>query len=107
MRLPAQQKIDGGPSVLYDAVAIIASDDGAQRLAGMGAAQDFLRDAFAHLKTIAYTGNLADLFKKAGLSETDLDDACIALSKRADAIRFIDAAAKGKFWDREPKVRPM
>jgi catalase len=105
--LPADQRVEGGPSPLFDAVAIVASDDGAARLAGMGAAQDFVRDAFAHLKTIAYTGNLSELFAKAGLAEADLDDACIALAKRADAGRFIDTASKGKFWDREPKVRPL
>jgi catalase len=104
--LPADQRVEGGPSPLFDAVAIVASDDGAARLAGMGAAQDFLRDAFAHLKTIAYTGNLGPLFAKAGLSDGDLDDACVALAKRADAGAFIEAAAKGKFWEREPKVRP-
>ena len=32
--LEAQQKIDGGPSVLYDAVAVLASDDGVKDLIG-------------------------------------------------------------------------
>jgi catalase len=105
--LPADQRVEGGPSSLFDAVAIVASDDGAARLAGMGAAQDFLRDAFAHLKAIAYTGNLDGLFANAGLNEDDLDDACIALAKRTDAGRFVETAAKGKFWEREPKVRPL
>ncbi len=105
--LPADQRVEGGPSPLFDAVAIVASDEGAARLAGMGAAQDFLRDAFAHLKTIAYTGNLGDLFAKAGLKEGDLDKACIVLAKRADAGVFVETAAKGKFWEREPKVRPL
>ncbi len=84
-----------------------ASDEGASRLARMGAAQDFVRDAFAHLKTIAFTDNLSELFAKAGLKKADLDEACIALAKRADAERFIDTAAKGKLWSREPKVRPL
>jgi catalase len=105
--LPADQRVEGGPSPLFDAVAIVASDEGAARLAGMGAAQDFLRDAFAHLKTIAYTGNLGDLFAKAGLKDGDLDEACIVLAKRADAGAFVETAAKGKFWEREPKVRPL
>jgi len=105
--LPADQRVEGGPSPLFDAVAIIASDEGAARLAGMGAAQDFLRDAFAHLKTIAYTGNLGDLFAKAGLKDGDLDEACIVLAKRADTGAFVETAAKGKFWKREPKVRPL
>ncbi|MBV9990551.1 MAG: catalase [Alphaproteobacteria bacterium] len=105
--LPADQRVEGGPSSLFDAVAIIASDGGAARLASMAAAQDFVRDAFAHLKTIGFTGNLAELFTKAGLAQEDLDEACIPLSKRADAGQFVDTAANGKFWAREPKVRPL
>jgi catalase len=104
--LPADQRVVGGPSPLFDHVAIIASDAGAARLAGMGAAQDFLRDAYAHLKTIGFTANLSPLFAKSGLKDEDLDDACIALGKRADATAFVESAANGKFWDREPKVRP-
>jgi catalase len=105
--LPADQCIDGGPSSLFDAVAIVASAEGAARVAGMGAAQDFVRDAFAHLKTVGFTENLDALFAKAGLAAEDLDEACIALTKRADAKRFVDMAAKGKMWAREPNVRPV
>jgi catalase len=105
--LLADQRVEGGPSSLFDAVAIVASEEGATRLAGMGAAQDFVRDAFSHLKAIGFTDNLEALFTKAGLAQEDLDDACIALSKRGDAARFVDAAANGKFWAREPKVRPL
>jgi catalase len=105
--LAAHQRVDGGPSQIFDAVAIVASDEGAARLAGMGAAQDFLRDAFAHLKAVGYTDNLSELFAKAGLKEADLDKSCIALVKRGDAEKFIGAAAKGKLWAREPKVRPL
>ena len=94
------------PPSLFDHVAIIASDDGAQRLAGMGAAQDFVRDAFAHLKTIGFTHNLTTLFAKAGLAEDALDEACIQLAQSADAGKFVTRASQGKFWGREPYVRP-
>lgn len=104
--LPAHQRVEGGPSSLFDNVAIIASDDGAARLAGMGAAQDFVRDAFAHLKVIGFTANTSELFVKAGLAEDLLDDACLQLGKAADAKSFIDKASPGKFWPREPSVRP-
>jgi catalase len=105
--LPADFRVDGGPSSLFDAVAIIASDAGAERLAGMSAAQDFVRDAYSHLKAIASTQNTKTLFAKAGLQDADMDDGCIALEKRADTGTFIDTAAAGKFWDREPAVRPL
>ena len=51
---PAHQTIDGGPSVLYDAVAILASAEGAALLAADAAAKDFVTDAHAHCKFIAY-----------------------------------------------------
>ncbi len=104
--LKADQRIEGGPSSLFDAVAIIASDDAASRLAEMAAAQDFVRDAFGHLKCIGYTSNLDALFAKAGLKEDDLDEACVPLAKRADLDTFIATASEGKYWEREPKVRP-
>jgi len=105
--LPADFRVDGGPSSLFDAVAIIASDAGAARLAGMGAAQDFVRDAYAHLKAIASTDNTKALFAKAGLKDADMDDACITLAKRGSAGTFIELASAGKFWARESKVRPL
>ena len=46
--IEAAQKTDGGPSVLYDAVALLPSEDGAKLLAQEPAARDFVADAFAH-----------------------------------------------------------
>ena len=46
--IEAKQKVDGGPSVLYDAVAILASAEGAKLLAKDATAKDFVNDAFAH-----------------------------------------------------------
>jgi catalase len=73
----------------------------------MGAAQDFVRDAYAHLKVIGLTQNTRPLFTKAGLDEDAFDDACVGLAKTSDAAAFIDKAAQGKFWPREPSLRPM
>jgi catalase len=105
--LPADQRIEGGPSSLFDHVAIIASDDGAKRLAGMGAAQDFVRDAYSHLKVIGFTAYTKQLFAKAGLSEDSFDEACLQLTNHSDAAAFIRKASEGKFWPREPSVRPL
>jgi catalase len=54
-RIDAQQKLEGGPSVLYDAVALLLSAAGAGMLVDQPAARDFIADAFAHAKFIAYT----------------------------------------------------
>ncbi|MGZ5434343.1 MAG: catalase, partial [Thermoanaerobaculia bacterium] len=66
--VPAQQKIDGGPSVLYDAVAIIASAEGAALLAKDAPSKDFVSDAFAHCKFIGYSPEVEPLFVKAGIA---------------------------------------
>ena len=44
-RVAAKQKIDGGPSVLYDAVAVLVSDAAVDALAHNAAAKDFVSDA--------------------------------------------------------------
>src|SRR5665647_2144177 len=51
--LAADGQLAGTPSVLFDAVAVILSDEGAQTLSRESAAIDFVRDAFGHLKAIA------------------------------------------------------
>ncbi len=102
-KVTAQQKIDGGPSVLYDAVVVLASADGSALLAGDAAAKDFVTDAFAHCKFIGYSAEVMALFEKAGLAD-DLDEACIALKAPKDAAAFLKACAPLRFWDREAKV---
>src|SRR6266566_3820793 len=68
-RIEADQQIDGGPSVLYDAVVLLASAAGASRLAREPAARDFVTDAYAHYKFIGYTGDAAPLLDATGISE--------------------------------------
>ena len=72
----ANQKIGGGPSVLYDAVAILPAANQAEMLAKNPAAREFAADAFTHLKFIAYTDGAKPLLEKAGIAK-DLDKGCI------------------------------
>ena len=83
--IAGDQKIGGGPSVLYDAVAVLPSEDGVKRLLTNPAARDFVADAFAHLKFIAYVEAAMPLFEKAGIA-ADLDEGCIT-SHRTQALR--------------------
>jgi catalase len=96
----AKQKIDGGPSVLYDAIALLLSQQGAALLSKDAAAKDFVTDAFAHCKFIGYTAEAQALFEKAGLAG-QLDEACIELSSAKDAKAFIETCGQLRFWDRE------
>lgn len=101
--IEAQQKIDGGPSVLYDVVILLVSDEGAAMLAKKAAARDFVADAFAHLKFIGYTPQAMPLLNKAGVGDS-LDSACIQLSASGDASKFITACRDLRFWEREYEV---
>ena len=98
--IEAQQKIGGGPSVLYDAVAVMPSEEGVASLLKNAAAKDFVSDAFAHLKFMAYVEAAMPLFEKAGIA-ADLDDGCIPLKAGKAAPAFIAACRKLRRWERE------
>ena len=93
------EKIGGGPSVLYDAVAILPSEQGGKKLASMPEARDFAADAFAHCKFIAYVDAAAPLLVSAGLGD-ELDEGCIKLTT-AGANDFVKECRKLRYWNRE------
>jgi catalase len=99
----AKHKIDGGPSVLFDAVAVLVSAEGAALLSLDAAAKDFVTDAFAHCKYIGMGAEAEPIFAAAGLAD-DLDDACLAVGKAADAKSFIESCRTLRFWPRELTV---
>ncbi|NIJ34054.1 catalase [Sphingomonas oligoaromativorans] len=99
----AKHKIDGGPSVLFDAVAVLVSAKGAALLSLDAAARDFATDAFAHCKYIGLGAEAETIFAKAGIAE-DLDEACLPLSKAGDAVAFIEACRSLRHWPRELNV---
>jgi len=99
--LKADHQLAGAPSVLFDAVALVLSADGCKQLLTEGAAIDFAKDAFGHLKAIGHTPEAQPLLDKAGV---EADAGVVDLSNGADA--FIKPAATRQ-WDREPKVRTL
>jgi len=99
--LKADHQLAGAPSVLFDAVALVLSADGCEQLLTEGAAVDFAKDAFGHLKAIGHTPEAQPLLDKAGV---EADAGVVDLSNGADA--FIKPAATRQ-WDREPKVRTL
>ena len=98
--LAADGQLAGTPSVLFDAVAVILSDKGAKTLSMEGAAIDFVRDAFGHLKAIAVDPGGQALLKAANVGQ----DAGVVDAN--DRKAFI-AAAKTRQWDREKSVRTL
>ena len=98
----AKQKIDGGPSVLYDAVAVLPSAAGAALLAKDAAAKDFCADAFAHCKFIGFSADAAALFDAARIPE--MDAGFVQLAKPKDARGFVVTCRALRFWPREAGV---
>jgi len=93
-------QLAGTPSVLFDAVAIILSLEGAKALSMEAAAIDFIRDAYGHLKAIG-TDMGGDVLVKSANTHAD---AGVLDVLEVDA--FI-SAAKTRQWDREKSIRTL
>jgi catalase len=95
-----KHRVDGGPSVLFDAIAVLLCEDGAALLAQNASAREFVADAFTHCKYIGMSAESGALFAKAGIAG-DLDVACLPLHKADDAQTFIEACRELRYWPRE------
>jgi catalase len=98
--LAADGQLAGTPSVIFDAVAVILSEEGAKALSNEGAAVDFVRDAFGHLKAIAADEGGQGLLKTARIGH----DAGVVSTN--DETAFV-VAAKTRQWSREKSVRTL
>ncbi len=101
--LAADHDLQGGPSVLFDAVAVVASADGTTMLQHDQRAVAWVHDAFQHLKVIGHSAAALPLLNQAGVMP---DDGIVNLD-RAGVSAFGAAAARGRIWPREPLVRTM
>ena len=97
--LAAHHQVDGGPSVLFDAVAVLPGEEGILGLTKLPPARDFVSDAYAHYKFVGFSAPAAKLFAKVGLPE-DLDDGFLTLDGADEVPAFVAALAKLRFWDR-------
>jgi catalase len=103
--IEADQMIDGGPSVLYDAIALLPAAPAMDDLLQESTARDFVADAFTHCKFIGYVESALPLFGRAGISAEDFDEGCIAMANAKDAKSFVASLAKLRVWGREPNVK--
>jgi catalase len=103
--IQADQMIDGGPSVLYDAVVLLPAAEAMDDLLQESAARDFVADAFAHCKFIGYVEPALPLFEKSGVGAEDLDEGCIAVASAKDVRSFVVGLAKLRVWGRESNVK--
>ena len=103
-KIAAKHMIDGGPSVLFDAVAILLAEESANLLAGEAAARDFVADAFSHCKFIGFTPGAVPLLAKAGV-EPGADEGMLPLADKASATDFIESCRGLRLWAREAAVK--
>jgi catalase len=103
-KIPAKHMIDGGPSVLFDAVLLLLTEEGAELLTSEAAARDFVADAFAHCKFIGFTPGAVPLLVKAGV-DPSADEGLVPLTD-GDAINtYLEGCRKLRLWAREAGVK--
>ena len=96
----ADQKIDGAPSVLYDAVAVVMGEKAGKNYADDKPSIDFVNDAFAHAKFIGYAPGAMPLLNGAGVAGK-MDQGFVELADaNGAAAKFIDQCKQLRFWDR-------
>lgn len=102
--IEAHHMIDGGPSVLFDAVALLTSAAAMDDLVDEAAARDFVADAFQHCKFIGYDQSALPLLEKAGIADA-LDEGVLALPGEDGLAAFVVELGKLRAWGREPSVK--
>src|SRR6202140_1810852 len=96
-KVMAEVALSGSPSIMFDAVAVLAGPAGDKSLSSEPDAISFLMDADRHLKAIALAGvsNLAKKTHVEGvLGVTDLRG-------NGDISKFIEFARNCKVWERD------
>lgn len=96
--------IDGGPSVLFDAVALLTSSEAMDDLVKEATARDFVADAFQHCKFIGYDPSAMPLLEKAGIADA-LDEGILVLPSEEGLEGFVSSLGKLRVWGREPSVK--
>ena len=104
VKIAADHTISGGPSFLFDAVALLLSADGAKQLATEAAAKDWLANAFNHLKIVGFTAESAPLFAAANV-DAEADEGMVTLGAKGGIDKFVATAKQQRIWAREPKLR--
>lgn len=104
--IDADEKIDGGPSILFDVIILALTSDGCKLFLNEATARDFVADAFSHLKYIGYTPESLPLMEKAGLPK-DGDNGVSQLNDKDSISNFFSNARNLRFWERESSVKKL
>ncbi len=96
--LVADHMITGGPSVIFDCVAVVVGAASAAELAKLPPAVQWVADAFAHCKVIATVAAAKTLLTAANVID---DDGIVGCDGKAGVETFIATAKQGRIWARE------
>ena len=100
-RRDGDQKIGGGPSVLYDAVVVLAAEKELKALKAMPPVRDFIADAYAHKKFIGFNDATEPLISACTMEEDiDSDAGIVRLGTVKDAGQFIETCRALRNWAR-------
>ncbi|CAM3656953.1 catalase C (plasmid) [Agrobacterium radiobacter] len=102
--IEAHHMIDGGPSVLFDAVALLTSGAAIDDLVKEATARDFVADAFQHCKFIGYDQSALPLLEIAGIADA-MDEGVLPLPGERGLAAFVSELGKLRVWAREPSVK--
>jgi catalase len=103
-KLPIDESLLTGSSVMFDAVFVPAGAASFQTLAQDPDAVHFVEEAFKHCKAIAASGEGANFVKGTAVGQTSKGDKAVILSKDKNAnpaADFIKAIGEHRNWDRE------
>lgn len=95
--LKADGKLEGSPSVLFDAIASVLMPAEAEKLSLQGAAVQWFMDAYGHCKTIAHCNGTKVILAKAGVEP---DEGVVPNEKLMEV-------GPVRHFAREPKVRDL
>ena len=94
----ANHQLQGGPSVIFDAVVVIPGAAAVPALVVHPAALDWVSDAFAHCKVIGVVAAAQPLLAAANVKP---DEGVIDLAGPKGIAGFIERAKAGRIWARE------
>jgi catalase len=78
---------------------VLITKQGYEQLVSIPAARDFVADAFAHSKFIAYSPAAKQLLLNV-IGVDQLDDGCIELGESENATKFVHQCRQLRFWER-------
>ncbi|MFJ1270202.1 catalase [Legionella lytica] len=95
--IPAQEKIGGAPSVLFDAIVLLLNEE--DKLLTSIKVNEFILDAFSNFKFVGFNVSLEKILIKNPLLK--LDKGFHSINSISDINEFLSSCRKIRFWERD------